>query len=171
MTVLMLVLIAACINPISAKRTTPSQSSAGSEKGLTNEEALNLSKGILNFRLCDDEEKMDMFVKASGALLVWLTNSKDFSFSLTPPIIDIVTAGNERSKLLLQAYMAAETYVCLSEGKNSTDRDSFIKSMKILLKYYNNNKAYIGENKILDSWNAMMPTQLEKELKKLADEK
>ncbi len=128
------------------------------------DEAFRLSTTFLNTKL-DNTPQQEEFLKQLGAIItIWLVEAEDFQFTIDEKTFKIF----DNSTTLMVAYEAAQIIYCHNHGLNKTTGESFIGAMKLMVKYYDENKAVLGKNKTLQKWSAMSPEKLYKELEKAA---
>ncbi len=130
-------------------------------KGLTLEQILPIAHAVLDTPLTGSESVENEANSYAKAVLMWTVDTKEVSITMNP-IPEIATQPN-----VMMAYLSAELIHMAERGLKKNNRDTFIASMKDVLKYYETNRKAIGEIPELNALAALSPELLDKKLESI----
>ncbi|MDE5828414.1 MAG: hypothetical protein K2H48_00355 [Duncaniella sp.] len=124
------------------------------------EKIVSISRQLLDTPIAGNEETVASYGKI---ILIWLTNSDNISITLN----SVQEFGSNPN--LLAAFLAAEIINMNDLGITTSDKASYIASMKDLLKYYKANRKSIGKVPGLRKFHRLTPEEIDSTLAEMYD--
>lgn len=139
----------------------------------TNEAISNLSEDkvleIAHLVLATPIEGNEPVIQAADKIIIsWLTKTDKLTLNITRGAAPVIEASNGYP-YLMGAYLSAELINTVGNDLKTTDRNTFISSMRMVLTYYKNNRKTLPSVKVLDKWLKIAPDKLDENIGKQYD--